>query len=202
MSATIPSPSVPDSTLDYCLKFIAYCGEFESMTVIDRHRLCTFAHGDHENWHPGTRVTIRLANRKELVATVVSVNRNLDVVWLETEEPVCNEKPDTTLPGEKTSYFVIGHSGRQLLNDPRTISEGIISSARITEKGHILGSSGSSPGDIGSPVFRKSTGDLMGMVVGGENVQVRRLGDGSFVVDSPSRAFIVPISSLLLSGSS
>ena len=79
------------------------------------------------------------------------------------------------------------------MDTPRVINEGVICSSSFTTSGHVLGTSGSSPGDSGSPVLSKAVPrELLGMVVGAEDVPVMRRDDQQLVVAQQSRAYIVP----------
>lgn len=187
--------SIPPTVLEYCKKYFAWIeGEYTALTIINENTLCTFAHG-RESWEIGKVIRVTLSDRRKVNATVARIDRKLDVIWLRTEEKVCDAAPDSNLLSEGVTYFVIGCSGRQL-QEPFALSEGILCSSRLTKHGHILGTSGSAPGDSGAPVFWKSIGFLVGMVVGAEMAPV--INQPVPHVSQRPRAIIVPISSLLL----
>ncbi len=192
------STRIPASILDYSSQYVAWVGNnFETCTVVSPDVLCTFAH-DRSDWQVGDSKTVTLYNREVRDARVMKIDTTLDVIWLRTSREMCEVGPDTNLPTEGKSYFMIGHSGRQLLDDPRAVRDGIFCSTRITERGHVIGSSGSSKGDSGAPVFWKTNGCLVGMNVGCESIPVERDSSGSCYIGENPRCYVVPVSSLLL----
>lgn len=200
LSASVQESSrtagVPLTIYEHCLPYCAWIGpQFITCTVVDRNLLCTAAHSQ-PDWIVGASTKVHLNDYRTVDARVIAINRYLDVIWLQTEENICDETPDNTMPSKGRSYFAIGHSGRQLQESPRAVRDGIIVSGKITENGHILGSSGASPGDSGAPIFTKISGLLMGMIVGSEKVPIQS-GPVAFVSHLPL-AHIVPLNSLRL----
>jgi hypothetical protein len=194
-STSLHSTGIAPTILEYCYQYVAWSQTFESFTIISKHTLCTNAHGRH--WGIGDVKSVILSDNRVIQVVVYAVDETLDVIWLKSDEPLCAEDPRTGLPSEGRSYFMVGHSGRQLQKDPMALRDGIFCSTQITTRGHVLGSSGSSKGDSGAPLFWKSTGRLVGMNVGCEIINVESSQGNLYVGETP-RSYIVPISSLLL----
>lgn len=196
---TTPAPtlSIKQSVLDYCTQFFAWTGaERASCVIISKHHLCTYSHN--RQWSIGQEVVVNLVDHRQMVAEVVRIDQRLDVIWLKTHDELVDTEPDTSLPATGKKYFLIGNSATQLQESPKAVRDGIICSDKITLCGHVLGRSGSAPGDSGSPVFAQSSGDLLGMTVGSELVPVQGIDQQKLSVSTPPRAYIVPINSLLL----
>ncbi|EGF80982.1 hypothetical protein BATDEDRAFT_88205 [Batrachochytrium dendrobatidis JAM81] len=95
----------------------------------------------------------------------------------------------------------VGLSAPHQEDSPFAISTGVIHSQRPNMFGHTLGSVGVNPGDSGGGCFNQSSGCLVGINVGCENVPISLEKDtGAQIYDKISsryaaRAHIIPIDS-------
>lgn len=69
-------------------------------------------------------------------------------------------------------YYMLGFSSRNQLDDPFSISDGLISSSKPDEYGRIRGTSGSSFGYLGGGCFCRFTGALLAANVGCDNIPI------------------------------
>ena len=101
---------------------------------------------------------------------VVKTNAESDWVLLESDVDLCEKKPIWGPVVDGHRYVQLGLSALHQQESPFAISTGFVSSERPNVFGHTLGSSGANPGDSGGGCFDESSGCLVGINVGYENV--------------------------------
>jgi hypothetical protein len=136
---------------------------------------------------------------EEYAFKVVRTNAKSDWVLLECEMDLCEDKPKWGPVVDGDRYVQLGLSAPHQSESPFSISTGVVSSERPNEYGHTLGSAGANPGDSGGGCFDESSGCLIGINVGCENVPISFENDtGGQIYDKissryASRAHIIPI---------
>lgn len=114
---------------------------------------------------------------------------------------LCEDKPKWGPVVDGHRYVQLGLSAPHQSESPFAISTGVVSSERPNEYGHTLGSAGANPGDSGGGCFDESSGCLIGINVGCENVPISFENDtGGQIYDKissryASRAHIIPVNS-------
>ena len=131
---------------------------------------------------------------------VRNVNIESDWVLLEADVDLCVDEPKKGLTVDGRGYIQFGLSATTQNDSPFSVSKGVISSSRLNKFGHLLGSAGANPGDSGGPCFDESTGELIGMNVGCENVPISIEEDTGaqiyrYTLRNAARAHIIPVSS-------
>ena len=172
------------------------------VTVFKKRRAVTFAHGEHQTLKPGMRMNIYpVEGKKEYDVEVIKTNAEDDWVLLESGVDLCKDEPKMALTADGRAYIQLGFSATTQQESPFSTSQGVISSCRLNQFGHILGSAGANPGDSGGPCFNKSTSELIGMNVGCEKIPIDMEKDtGAQIYDKissryASRAHIIPVNS-------
>ena len=106
---------------------------------------------------------------------------------LESDKDLCENEPKK---GYALEYIQLGLSATTQQESSLSISKGVISSSRFNKFGHLLGSTGANPGDSGGPCFDESTGALIGMNVGCENIPISMERDtGAQIYDKISSRY-------------
>eukprot|EP00128_Syssomonas_multiformis_P015251 Colp12_sorted_trinity150504_noHs@29849 len=163
-------------------------------TAFSKHKLATYAHGNHAFLKVGDSLTVFcVVGERRHVAKVSRVDRKCDFILLECEEEVCSIEVKTALPYEGEEYFQLGLSARTQNESPFSVKRGLITSSRLNSNGHILGSAGANLGDSGGGCFAQEGVVLYGINVGGDQVAITESTTlGQLGTRYPSRAHILP----------
>jgi hypothetical protein len=191
-----------DDLIEKSKKYLFRTERWGCVTVIKKRRAITFAHNEHSTLQPGMSMKIySIEGNVECDAKVVKTSTESDWVLLETDIDLCEDEPKKGLTVDGRGYIQLGLSATTQQDSPFCTSKGVISSSRLNKFGHLLGSAGANPGDSGGPCFDESTGELIGMNVGCENVPFNP--DMDTVTQTyhkissrfASRAHIIPVNS-------
>ena len=80
---------------------------------------------------------------------VLKINVESDWILLESEADLCDEEPKKAATADGRRYFQLGLSATLQQDSPFSVSEGVVSSSRLScfnKLGHMLGSAGANPG--------------------------------------------------------
>jgi hypothetical protein len=191
-----------DDLIEKSKKYLFRTERLGCFTVIKKRRAITFAHNEHSTLQPGMSMKIySIEGNVECDAKVVKTSTESDWVLLETDIDLCEDEPKKGLTVDGRGYIQLGLSATTQQDSPFCTSKGVISSSRLNKFGHLLGSAGANPGDSGGPCIDESTGELIGMKVGCENVPFNP--DMDTVTQTyhkissrfASRAHIIPVNS-------
>ncbi len=191
-----------DDLIEKSKKYLFRTERWGCVTVIKKRKAITFAHNEHSALELGMSIKIySIEGNVECNAKVVKTSAESDCVLLETDIDLCEDEPKKGLTVDGRRYIQLGLSATTQQDSPFSTSKGVISSSRLNKFGHLLGSAGANPSDSGGPCFDESTGELIRMNVGCENIPIIMERDtGVPIYDKISsryaaRAHIIPVSS-------
>ena len=171
------------------------------VTVIEKRRAVTFAHGEHQTLTLGSTTKIySVEGEMSYDVKVLDMRAKNDWVMLESSIDLCQVEPTWGVIADGRGYIQLGLSATTQQESPFSISKGVISTSRLNKLGHLLGSAGANPGDSGGPCIDESTSELIGINIGCENIPISIDKDtGAQIYDKissryASRAHIIPIS--------
>lgn len=168
-----PKRQKVDGLIERSKKYLLRTHFWGCVTIITKRRAATFAHNEHHTLQPGNNIKIySTEGNVQYDVIVVKTNAESDWVLLESDVDLCEEEPKKGLTVDGRGYIQLGLSATAQQDSPFSTSKGVISSSRLNKVGHLLGSAGANPGDSGGPCFDESTGELIGMNVGCENVSI------------------------------
>jgi len=191
---------VVDKFINNAKKYLFRTDRWGCVTVIKKRLAVTYAHNEHRSLEPG--MSIKIYSIDENVAYDVKVfmtNVLGDWVLLECDVDLCQDDPiwDPVVDGHR--YIQLGLSAPHQKESPFAISTGVICTQRVNMFGHALGSAGANPGDSGGCCFEESSGCLIGINVGCEDVPISLEKDtGAQIYQKISsryaaRAHIIPV---------
>ena len=201
-SESSPKRRKVDDLIAKSKKYLLRTERWGCVTIIEKRKAVTFAHGEHCALQPGMSIKIySIEGDIECEVKVFKTNARSDWVLLESGVDLCEDEPKKGLTTDGHGYIQLGLSATTQQESPFSTSKGVISSSRLNKFGHILGSAGANPGDSGGPCFDESTWELIGMNVGCENVPINP--DKDTVTQTydkissryAARAHIIPIAS-------
>ncbi|KAK6099281.1 hypothetical protein MT418_000717 [Batrachochytrium dendrobatidis] len=191
-----------DSTIEKTKKYLFRTERWGCVTIIKKRTAITFAHNEHRTLEVGNIIKIfSIEKDSQYDLKVRKVNIESGWVLLEADVDLCEKGPiwEPVVYGRR--YVQLGLSAPHQEDSPFAISTGVIHSQRPNMFGHTLGSVGVNPGDSGGGCFNQSSGCLVGINVGCENVPISLEKDtGAQIYDKISsryaaRAHIIPIDS-------
>lgn len=169
--------------------------------MVARNLLVTHRHAPHNTFIVGQKLAVYPCSREfdtdPIAVQVVIIDETKDFIVLESHTELCSIPPSLTLPYLGQEYFLVGFSALTQSTSPIAVSRGIISSVNVDNLGHILGSSGTNPGDSGGGIFDVSSSALLGVNVGTDQIRLNMtmmLQDvhNTFTTCSAPRAHIIP----------
>lgn len=154
-------------------KYIFKTERWECVTIIKKRTAITFAHKEHHTLGFGNIIQIySIEHNSRYDVKVRKVNIESDWVLLEADVDLCEKVPIWGPVVDGHRYIQLGLSAPHQEDSSFAISSGVISSERPNMSGHTLGSAGANPGDSGGGCFNESSGCLVGINVGCENVPI------------------------------
>ena len=160
--------------------------------------MITYFHGKHSKYVVGHKLEIVFTGQLKKECRVVRINEKLDVVWLKlVDQNFEMAAPFLVYPYIGQHYYQVGFSTVQQLQDPLCISYGVISCTSPDIHLHIRGTSCSNLGDYGAGCFDSSTGNLIAINVGCDDMPISEnttLGEVSS--EHLARSHLVPSMSL------
>lgn len=191
-----------DDLIEKSKKYLFRTDRWGCVTVIKKRKAVTFAHNEHHTLQPGMSMKIySIEENVEYDVKVVNTNAESDWVLLESGVDLCEKEPIWGPVVDGHRYVQLGLSAPHQQESPFSISSEIVFSERPNVFGHTLGSSGANPGDSGGGCFHESSGCLVGINVGCENVSINPDKDtvnqtyNKISSRYAARAHIIPINS-------
>ncbi|KAI1730604.1 hypothetical protein Ddc_03310 [Ditylenchus destructor] len=203
-----PSPPRPltrkeEGIVRYGSQYLLLTEGDDCVTVLTKRFAATYRHIDHKKWEINQKIQLKtLAHfeARSFKTVVIGIYEENDFILLDCEEEnLCEEEPHIVLPWQGAEYTLLGLSNLEV-HGKFSIRHGRISSREVTPKNHLLGDSGSRPGDSGGPLFHSQDGTLFGMNVSCDGTEILVLRDettyqeirNNFSSRFPSRCHFVP----------
>ena len=163
VSSERPITPKEERHLQRLLSYVFKTKHGRCVTVFDEHTAVTYAHGSHADLKEGDTLLISPVNEENFIqVTVKEINKIRDYALLHSETLLCQKRLSLKVPRMGAEYIQIGLSGTEA--SPVMYNKGVISSDDFqSNKGFMIGSSGSSPGDSGCGIFHTSSLALYGI---------------------------------------
>lgn len=168
-------PQRSDKLIEACKKYLFRTEHWGCVTIIRKRHAVTYAHNQPPEMQiPGQSVNIiSIQDNVQYTVKVLAVNIERDWILLISDVDLCEEEPARGGTVDGREYIQLGLSAVSQGESPFSTSKGVVSSSRLSQVGHQLGSAGANPGDSGGPCFDEWSGVLIGMNVGSENVTIQ-----------------------------
>jgi hypothetical protein len=191
------------------LFFTNHHGCFNCATAYMKHRLVTFAHGPHADLKVGDELHVHSVAEHKFSASdtnktegikvkVIHRSEQCDFLVLDSGDKKLYDFDDFACSAvcEGEEYLQLGLSALTQ-QEPFSVSRGIINSGNRNGNGHILGTSGSNPGESGGGCFSLKYDNFFGINVGCENLPISEMTTlRDLGTRYPARSYIVPSHSL------